>query len=197
MRDTNSVLAALTVMVFGWVIAAGNTGLAYATVGNDVIPIIIGTALCLVFVIALRVLHRAWWLAALSVLPGLLILVGSVQHAPEAVLADRGIRESVVITADSAGSTASTHHRYTLLGKGGKLAETLEYRGSGSSYRVGDRIEVIRDPDGVVPLEDAANVDPRGRLKGLVIGVVGWTVITVLAGWRGHVRRRKGIVYDD
>ncbi|SDM23615.1 hypothetical protein SAMN04489726_0516 [Allokutzneria albata] len=188
------MLAALSVLVFGWVIAAGNTGIACAAVGNDVIPIITGTLLCLVFMIALRVLHRAWWLAVLSALPGLLILVGSVQHAPEAALASRGIRENVVITAVSA---VSTNHRFTLAGANGELAQTLEYRGSDPDYRVGDRIEVIRDPEGVVPLEDAAKVDPRGRLNGLVMGVVGWSVLTVLAGWRGHVRRRKGVVYDD
>ncbi|MFM9499943.1 AAA family ATPase [Streptomyces galilaeus] len=49
---------------------------------------------CLVFVIVLRLLHRAWWLAVLSVVPALFILVGSVQYAPEAALDRRGVRET-------------------------------------------------------------------------------------------------------
>ncbi|MCX4907959.1 hypothetical protein [Streptomyces sp. NBC_00878] len=186
-----SVLATLAVVLLGWAIAAANTGIAYVALGMDFIPIMTGVVLCLVFLIALALLHRAWWLAVLSVGPALFVLVGSVQYAPEAALDRRGVHETVVITKDSADTTGGKDHRYTLLGKDGELDETLEYRGSHPDYRVGDRIEVAYDPEGVVPLEDAAEVDPDGRLGGLVMGVVGWTGMALLAGWRGHVRRRK------
>ncbi|MCX5357259.1 hypothetical protein OG864_00460 [Streptomyces sp. NBC_00124] len=186
-----SVLATLWVLLVAWGIAAGNTALAYVTLGMDFIPIAAGVLGCLVFVIVLRLLHRAWWLAVLSVVPALFILVGSVQYAPEAALDRRGVRETVTITADSAAGTASKNHRFTLVGPGGELDETLEYRGSNPGYRVGDRIEILRDPEGAVPLEDAVDVDPEGRLGGLVTGVAAWTGMTLLAGWRGHVRRRE------
>lgn len=61
----------------------------------------------------------------------------------------------------------------------------------GPGYRVGDRIEILRDLEGAVPLEDAVDVDPEGRLGGLVAGVAAWTGMTLLAGWRGHVHRRE------
>ncbi|WP_433543713.1 hypothetical protein ACQPZG_00365 (plasmid) [Streptomyces sp. CA-294286] len=186
-----SVRATLWVLLVAWGIAAANTGLAYVTLGMDFVPIAAGVLGCLVFVIVLRLLHRAWWLAVLSVVPALFILVGSVQYAPEAALDRRGVRETVTITADSAAGTASKNHRFTLVGTGGELDETLEYRGSNPGYRVGDRIEILRDPQGAVPLEDAADVDPEGRLGGLVTGVAAWTGMTLLAGWRGHVRRRE------
>lgn len=185
-----SVLATFWVLLLAWGIAVGNTGLAYVTLGMDFVPIGAGVVLCLVFVIALRLLHHAWWLAVVSAIPALLVLVGSVQYAPEAALDRRGVRETVTITADSAAGTAGKNHRFTLVGPEGQLDETLEYRGSNPGYRIGERIEIVRDPEGVVPLEDAADVDPQGRLSGLVMGVGGWTVMTLLAGWRGHVRRR-------
>ncbi|MET9800167.1 hypothetical protein [Streptomyces sp. NPDC006368] len=28
---------------------------------------------------------------------------------------------------------------------------------------------------------------------GLIVGMAGWTVLAAVAGWRGHVRRRRGI----
>ncbi|GAA2640800.1 hypothetical protein [Streptomyces vastus] len=58
-----------------------------------------------------------------------------------------------------------------------------------------DRIDVVRDPQGEVPMEGAEDVDASGRLDGLIGGTATWTLMAVLAGWRGHVRRR-GIEYD-
>ncbi|MEU0372198.1 hypothetical protein ABZ070_18405 [Streptomyces sp. NPDC006283] len=187
-----SLLATVAVLLLAWGIAVGNTAIAYASLGNDVVPIVTGCVSVLAYVIVLRVLHHAWWLALLSVLPALFVLVGSVQYAPEAALDRRGVRESVVVTADSAAGTSSNNHQFTLAGPEGELDETLEYRGSNPGLSVGDRIDVVRDPEGVVPMERAEDVDPEGRLDGLVGGVVGWTLITLAAGWRGHYLRRSG-----
>ncbi|MGQ4487994.1 hypothetical protein ACN6LM_005339 [Streptomyces sp. SAS_281] len=185
-------LLTLGVVVLGWVIAAVNTGISYLALDLDVIPIVTGLIGCLGFVIVLRVLHCAWWLAALSVLPALLVLVGSVQYGPEAVLDGRGVRETVRITADSAAVSGGSHHRFTLEGRPGELKETLNYDGDDPDWAVGDRIEVISDPKGVVPMAAASDVDPGDRLGMLVMGAVGWTCITLLAGLRGFVRRRAG-----
>ncbi|WP_246574572.1 hypothetical protein [Streptomyces genisteinicus] len=187
-----SLLALFAVLVLAWAIAAGNTALAYVSLGNDVIPIVTGCLLAVGFVIVLRLLHHAWWLALLSVVPGLFVLVGSVQYAPEAALERRGVRETAVVTADSAAGTESKDHRFTLTGPGGELDETLRYRGSDPGIRVGDRIEIVRDPEGVVAMERADEVDPEARLGGLVGGAAAWSVITVAAGWRGHYLRRSG-----
>ncbi|WP_254705774.1 hypothetical protein [Streptomyces vilmorinianum] len=178
-------LFTLAVVALGWVIAAANTGISYLALGLDAIPIFAGFLGCCVFTIVLRFLHCAWWLAFLSLLPALLVLVGSVQYPIEAALDSRGVRESVLVTADE-------NHRYTLVGRLGELKETLEYEEGERKYQVGDRVEVIHDPEGVVPLEEASDVDPGGRLFGLILGVVGWTGITLLAGRRGFVRRRAG-----
>jgi len=158
----------------------------------DVIPIITGFIGCCVFVIVLRFLHHAWWLAFLSLLPAVFVLVGSVQYAPEAALASRGVRETVHIAADSATTDVGSNHRFTLIGRSGKLKETLDYDGDHPEWKVGDRIEVVSDPENVVPLEAASDVDPGSQLGTLVMGVAGWTGITLLAGWRGFVRRRAG-----
>ncbi|MEU3225330.1 hypothetical protein ABZ695_19515 [Streptomyces sp. NPDC006976] len=192
-------LITLAVVVLGWVIAAGNTGISYLALGMDAIPIVTGLIGCLALVIVLRFLHHAWWLAALSVLPALLVLVGSVQYAPEAALDSRGVRETVRVTADSAAGTGRSNHRFTLEGPRGELDETLNYDGDDPDWKVGDRIEVISDPNGVVPLEAASDVDPGDRLGMLVMGAAGWTCVTLLAGLRGFVRRRAGRrpVFDD
>ncbi|MFJ9543783.1 hypothetical protein ACIRPX_42145 [Streptomyces sp. NPDC101225] len=182
----------LVVVAIGWIIAAVNTGISYLALGMDVIPIITGLVGCLVFVILMRFLHCAWWLAALSVLPAVFVLVGSVQYAPEAALDHRGVRETVRITADSADDGGS-NHRFTLVGPSGrKLEETLDYNGNHPDWKVGDRLTVVSDPDGVVPLEAASDVDPDNRLGSLLMGVAGWTGLALLAGRRGFVRRRAG-----
>ncbi|GGL00099.1 hypothetical protein GCM10010094_71000 [Streptomyces flaveus] len=156
-----------------------------------------GVPLCILFAVALILLHRAAWLAVLSAVPSLFVLVGAVQYAPEAALEQRGVRESVVIVADSAAGTSSDNHRFTLRGKdGSELEEKLEYNGDAWAPKVGDRLDVISDPQGEVPMEEADEVDASGRLDGLIGGTVTWTLMVVLAGWRGHVRRRRGIEYD-
>ncbi|MEU9214877.1 hypothetical protein AB0D27_45370 [Streptomyces sp. NPDC048415] len=186
------LLFTLVVMGLGWIIAAANTGISYLALGMDVIPIITGLIGCLVFVITLRFLHYAWWLAFLSFLPAVFVLVGSVQYAPEAALDNRGVREIVRIAADSAADDGGSNHRFTLIGRSGELKETLDYDGDHPEWEVGDRIEVISDPEGVVPLEAASDVDPSSQLSSLVMGLLGWTGITLLAGQRGFVRRRAG-----
>ncbi|WP_314614109.1 hypothetical protein [Streptomyces stackebrandtii] len=185
------LLFTLIMAGLGWIIAAANTGISYLALGMDVIPIITGLIGCLVFAILLRFLHCAWWLALVSFLPAVFVLVGSVQYAPEAALDSRGVRETVRITADSAADGGS-NHRFTLIGRTGELKETLDYDGDHPEWKVGDRIDVISDPEGVVPLEAASAVDPGSQLGTLVMGVVGWTGITLLAGRRGFVRRRAG-----
>ncbi|MFI6858812.1 hypothetical protein ACIBKZ_02730 [Streptomyces sp. NPDC050421] len=185
-------LFTLAVVVLGWVIAAVNTGISYLALGTDAIPIVIGLIGCIVFAIVLRFLHCAWWLAVLSFLPAVFVLVGSVQYAPEVTLDGRGVRETVRITADSAAANGGSNHRFTLVGRLGELKETLDYDGDHPDWEVGDRIEVISDPKGVVPLEAASHVDSGGQPGTLVMGVVGWTCITFLAGLRGFVRRSAG-----
>lgn len=184
-------LFTLAVVGFGWIIAAVNTGISYLALGMDVIPIITGFIGCCAFVIVLRFLHHAWWLAVLSLLPAVFVLVGSVQYAPEAALDSRGVRETVRIAADSAADGGS-NHRFTLIGRSGELKETLDYDGDHPKWTVGDRIEVVSDPKNVVPLEAAADVDPGSQLETLVMGVAGWTGMALLAGRRGFVRRRAG-----
>ncbi|MET9685644.1 hypothetical protein [Streptomyces coeruleorubidus] len=180
-------------VAFAWASAAGTTGLAYLTLGSEVIPIAVGVLLCLAFAVMLLLLHRAVWLTVLSAVPALFVLVGSVQYAPEAALERRGVRESVVIVADTAAGTSSNNHRFTLRGADGtELEEKLEFNGDAWAPKVGDRLDVIRDPEGAVPMEQADEVDAAGRLGGLVGGTVTWTSMAVLAGWRGHVRRRRG-----
>jgi hypothetical protein len=185
-----SVRRTLLVVLLGAVFAALNTAMAYVTLGvTKAVPIGFGLVLCFAFLVAVRLLHRAAWLSFLSLVPALFVLVGSVQLAPEAALDRRGVRHEVVIVSEKANHN---RHEYALSG----VDEPLVYSGSRSSYRVGDHLTVITDPDGVVELADAATVDPAGQVTSLILGVMGWTVIAVLAGWRGHVRRRRGR-YDD
>lgn len=182
----------LVVVGVGWAVAAVNTGISYLAVGTDWIPIATGLIGCFVFAILLHLLHNAWWLAVVSFLPAVFVLVGSVQYAPEAALDIRGVRESVRITADSAAGNGSNDHRFTLIGPEGELDEPLTYSGESPGWEVGDRLDVISDPEGVVPLEAASDVDPEGQLGALAMGVAGWTGIALLAGRRGFVRRRTG-----
>ncbi|MBT3151233.1 hypothetical protein HTV45_10100 [Streptomyces sp. CHD11] len=180
------------VVLFGWAAAAVTAGVSYLALRWVWVPIAVGVLLCLGFVVLLGLLHRAAWIALLSVLPGILILVGAVQYAPEAALEVRGVRESVVVVADSATGKGNKNHRLTLrTADGEELAERFTYNGSGAP-RVGERFDVIRDPDGVVPMERADQVDAAGRLGSLIAGLGAWTLLAVPAGWRGHVRRRQG-----
>ncbi|MCK8438483.1 hypothetical protein G3I77_37435 [Streptomyces sp. D2-8] len=181
-------------VAFGWASAAATTYVAYLTLGFEAVPISVGVLLCLTFAVMMALLHRAWWLTVLSAVPALFILVGSVQYAPEAALEQRGVRESVVIVADTVAGTSSNNHRFTLRGTDGeKLEEKLQFNGDVWAPKVGDRLDIIRDPEGAVPMEQADDVDAAGRLSGLIGGTVTWTLMAVLAGWRGHVRRRRGV----
>ncbi|MEU7996818.1 hypothetical protein AB0B83_15965 [Micromonospora sp. NPDC049060] len=180
---------AMTVLLvlFGLAVVGVNTAIAYVAVGATVVPIVTGLLLCLVFVLAVRLLHRAAWLAFLAMGPALFVLVGSVQLAPEAVLEARGVRQEVTIVDVS---VVGKRHAFTLEGADGRLDEPLVHQGSNPGYRVGDRLAVLTDPDGVVELEAADRVDSGGMVGALLFGGAGWTFIALLAGWRGHVRRR-------
>ncbi|MFD4478928.1 hypothetical protein ACFWPU_22835 [Streptomyces sp. NPDC058471] len=182
----------LLVIAVGWAIAAANTGISYLAVGTDWIPITTGVIGCFVFAVPVTLLHNARWLALASFLPAIGVLVGSVQYAPEAALDARGVRTSVRITADSAEADGSNNHRFTLVGPEGRLDEPLTYSGDNPGREVGERLDVITDPEGVVPMEAASDVDPGGQLGTLAVGVAGWTGIALLAGRRGFVRRRAG-----
>ncbi|MGR3933794.1 hypothetical protein [Streptomyces sp. BRA346] len=193
-----TVRRTLALAVFAWAAAAGTACAAYLAVGMEAVPISIGVFLCLAFAVLLILLHRALWLAVLSAVPALFVLVGAVQYAPEAALDRRGVRESVTIVADSAARTGGDNHRFTLRRTDGKqLKEKLEYDGDTWAPQVGERLDVIRDPEGTVPMEQADDVDAAGRLGGLIGGTVAWTLMAVLAGRRGHVRRRRGIELPD
>ncbi|MFI7551310.1 hypothetical protein ACIBQ2_16310 [Micromonospora sediminimaris] len=173
----------------GFVIAGLNTGIGYAAAGTRAVAIGTGIVLSLAFVFAVRLLHRAAWLAFLSFVPALFVLVGSVQLAPDLALEQRGVRQEVtVVDAQADGS----RHTFTLSGATGPLAEPLVYQGSDPGYRIGERLTVLTDPDGELTLQDADRVDSGGKLIALLLGVSGWTLIALLAGWRGHVRRRTG-----
>ncbi len=187
-----SVRRTAAVVLYGWAAAAAVAGASYVALRWDWVPIAVGVVLCLAFAVFVGLLHRAGWIALLSFLPGLFILVGAVQYAPEAALEARGVREGVVVVADSATGKDGKNHRLTLrTADGEELEEKLAYNGSGAP-RVGERLDVIRDPEGVVPMERADEVDAAGRLGGLIAGLVGWTLLAFLAGWRGHVRRLRG-----
>ncbi|PSJ30747.1 hypothetical protein B7P34_00855 [Streptosporangium nondiastaticum] len=192
------LLLTFVVVGLGWVIAAANTGISYLVLSMDWIAISTGLLGCVVFAIVLRFLHCAWWLAVVSLAPAVFVLVGSVQYAPEETLDGRGIRESVLITGDKAAE-GGKNHRFILNGRSGRLKETLDYNGDSPQWKAGDRVEVIYDPKGVVPLAVASDVDPDSKLEMLAMGLTGWTGITLLAGRRGFVRRSAGRrpVFDD
>lgn len=177
----------VAVIGFGWAGAAGTTLVAYLALGLEAVPISVGVVVCLAFALALILLHRAWWLGVLSAVPSLFILVGAVQYAPEAALERRGVRESVVVVADTA--TGFTLERLD----GTELKEKYDYNGDLGAPEVGDRFDIIRDPEGEVPLAEADDVDSSGRMGGLITGVVAWTLMAALAGRRGHLRRRRGL----
>ncbi|MGW0432770.1 hypothetical protein ACWDV4_09525 [Micromonospora sp. NPDC003197] len=175
--------------MLGLAVIGLNTVIAYAAIAWPAVPIATGIVLCLGFSMAVYLLHRANWLAILSMVWALIVLVGSVQLAPEAVLERRGIRQEVAIVDVEVNGK---RHAFNLQGSAGPLDEQLIYQGSSPGYRVGDKLTVVVDPDGVVELEDADDVDSAGKLGMLVMGGIGWSLIALLAGWRGHVRRKKG-----
>ncbi|MFC7479253.1 hypothetical protein ACFQX7_03135 [Luedemannella flava] len=183
------MLRTALVVLLGALFVALNTAIGYVMVGATWVAISTGVLLCLLFVVAVRALHRATWLSVLSLLPAFLVLVGSVQLAPELVLQQRGERHEVTILADR---VVGKSHSY-LLGsdKVSVLAEPLTYSGDYPPYKAGDRLTVVIDPRGVVELEDASMVDPAGKVTALVMGLTGWTLIALLAGWRGHRRRHR------
>jgi predicted membrane channel-forming protein YqfA (hemolysin III family) len=95
----------VALVVYAWAAAAATTCAAYLAVGSEAVPISVGLFLGLAFVVLLSLLHRAFWLAVLSVVPGLFVLVGAVQYAPEAALERRGVRSRCRTPADRSGNT--------------------------------------------------------------------------------------------
>ncbi|MFD6563443.1 hypothetical protein [Micromonospora profundi] len=185
-----SVAMTAALIGFGLAVIAVATAVGYLAVGlPNAVPIVVGLAGCMAFAIALGVLHRGWWLSVLSVAPALLVLVGAVQLAPEAVLQQRGVAQQVTITDVQ---TTGKRHAFGLQGDTGRLDEPLVYRGSSPGYRVGQRLTVLIDPQGRVDLTDAQDVDPAGKQRMLVLGATGWALFALLAGWRGHVSRARG-----
>ncbi|MFF8376033.1 hypothetical protein ACF07V_07890 [Streptomyces sp. NPDC015661] len=157
----------------------------------DWVAIGLGVVLFLLFGILLHLVHRGVWSVLLAAVPALFVLVGAVQYAPELALERYGVRESVVVTADSAAPAGGKNHRLTLRRADGHvLDERLVYRGV-DAPRVGDRFDVVRDSRGELPMERADEVDAAGRRDGLVGGSAVLTVLVFLAGWRGHVSRRR------
>ncbi|MFF0718041.1 hypothetical protein [Micromonospora sp. NPDC003816] len=184
-----SVRRTALLLLLGVTAVALNTGIGYASAGTRVIPIVTGVLLCLAFATGVHLLHRASWLALLSLLPALFVLVGSVQLAPDLALEQRGVRQQVtIVDAEATGK----RHTFTLRGAAGPLDEPLVYQGSSPGYRVGDTLTVLTDPEGRIALRDADRVDSAGKVGSLALGTLGWAVIALLAGWRGHVRRRTG-----
>ena len=97
-------------------------------------------------------------------------------------------QEVTIVDAEVAGK----RHTFELRGDDGPLDEPLIYQGSNPGYQVGDILTVLTDPDGVIALKDADRVDSTATRGSLILGGSGWTFIALLAGWRGHVRRREG-----
>ena len=193
-KPIRTTVATVAVALGAAAAALGNVALSQATPGLDIMPIMIGAIICLGVATAVAVLHGGRWLMLLSFAPSVLVLVGTVQLPPERALSDRGNAVEVEIVDESSQGAS---HEYVLDDGSGELPEHLEYRGSGTPYEVGDRLTVLVDPDGQVPLEDAEQVDPDGKLRMIIMGVVGWVVVIALAGWRGHVRRhRKKLVRE-
>ncbi|MFJ7424008.1 hypothetical protein ACIQXD_36310 [Streptomyces uncialis] len=61
----------------------------------------------------------------------------------------------------------------------------------GATGKVGDRIEILRDPEGIAPLWDRSGVDSAEKMDWLIRGTTTWTAVALLARYRGHVRRKK------
>lgn len=148
---------------FGWAAAAVTAGASYLALRWAWVPIAVGVPLFLAFAFLLMLLRRAGWIALLSFVPGLFVLVGAVRYAPEAAWEVRGVRESVVVVADSADGTGGDNHRFTLrTADGEEPEERLTCNGDGSGPEAGDRLDVLCDPEGVAPMGQATRWTPRG-----------------------------------
>ncbi|MGP3972262.1 hypothetical protein [Streptomyces sp. 6N223] len=184
---------ALGLALLAWAVAGTIAALSYLSLGFIGIPIVAGTMLGLGYILLVMLAHRASWLGLLAFLPGVFVLVGAVQYAPEAALERRGVEERVTIVGLDKPSPDSNRHLFELRTDEGRLLdEPLDYQGSSPPYEIGDRLAIIRDPEGTVPLEDAEKVDSAGKRGMLIGGATGWSLIALYAVRRGHVRRRRG-----
>jgi hypothetical protein len=131
-----SVSRTASVVLLGLAFIGLNTAVAYATVGSRVMSIVTGLAFCMVFMIVVRLLHRAMWLA----------------------LEERGVRQEVtIVDAEVAGK----RHTFTLRGDDGPLDEPLTYQGSNPGHHLGDTLTVLTDPDAVIAPEEVRNLRAR------------------------------------
>ncbi|MFD7965167.1 hypothetical protein ACFV5J_30695 [Streptomyces zaomyceticus] len=192
-RPLTAVYRTAALVLYVWAAAAVVCGVSFLLPSAEWVAISAGVLLCVLFGILLHALHRGVWLVLLAAVPALFVLVGAVQYAPELALERYGVRDRVVVVADSAAATGGKNHELTLRGSDGReLEERLVYRGSGAP-RVGARLDVVRDSRGKVPMERADQVDAAGRRGQLIGGLAVWTVLVLLAGWRGHVSRRRDL----
>ncbi|MCX4986478.1 hypothetical protein [Streptomyces sp. NBC_00572] len=192
-RPLTGVGRTVALVLYVWAAAAVVSGVSFLVPSAEWVAISAGVVLCLLFGGLLHLLHRGIWLVLLAAVPALFVLVGAVQYAPELALERYGVRDSVVVAADSAAGTGSKNHELTLRGSDGReLAEKLGYRGNGAPD-VGERLDIVRDARGKVPMEQADQVDAAGRLEELIGGLVVWTLLVLMAGWRGHVARRRDL----
>lgn len=179
-------LRAGLIVLLAWAVTGIVAGVSYLALEYVFVPIMVGVALGLGFVVAVLVAHQARWLGLLTMFWGVFVLVGAVQYAPEAVLERRGVQERVTIVEKRADSIFVLRRE-----DGGRLDEPLEYLGDDPPYRVGDRLTIVRDPQGVVPLADVEKVDPAQKRTMLIMGAAGWSLLGLYAVRRGHVRRRR------
>ncbi|WP_406055579.1 hypothetical protein OG462_07190 [Streptomyces sp. NBC_01077] len=192
-RPLTSVRRTVALVLYVWAAAAVVSGVSFLVPSTEGVAIFTGVLLCLVFGVLLHLLHRGVWLVLLAAAPALFVLVGAVQYAPELALERYGVRESVVVVADSAAAAGGKNHELTLRGSDGQeLGERFVYRGTGAPD-VGERLDIVRDSRGKVPMEQADQVDAAGRLEELIGGLVVWTALVLMAGWRGHVSRRRDL----
>ncbi|GAA1825694.1 hypothetical protein GCM10009682_51840 [Luedemannella flava] len=180
-----SALRTARLVGYGLGFAALNTAIAYVLAGVNTFAFLSGVGFSALFAVAVAKVDRTVLLSLLSLIPAVLVVVGSVQFGIERGMDDRGERHVVTIIDHKV--EFETMHSFLLRGDDAEvLPEPLEYVGKNPPYQVGDRLTVLVD---IVGLRPAADVDPAGKLLLLILGVVGWTGVAVLAGWRGHRRR--------
>ncbi|MDT0266776.1 hypothetical protein RM844_10780 [Streptomyces sp. DSM 44915] len=187
---------ALVLVLAAWVVVAAIALASYLSLSVVAVPIVVGVVLTIGFVVAVVGVHQAFWLGFLALLPGVAVLVGAVQYAPEAALEFRGERAEVTV-ADV--EVSGKRHEFDLVrtADGVALGETLVYQGSSPPYAVGTTLAVLVDPEGEVSMEVADRVDPAGKMALLLAGGGAWSVIGAYAARRGLLRRRQGKSLHD
>ncbi|MFF1272904.1 hypothetical protein ACFVZC_05770 [Streptomyces marokkonensis] len=75
-----------------WRSVRRTAGVSYLAWRRVWVPLVVEVALCPTLAVFLTLPHRASSIALLCCVPGLLLLVGAVQYAPEAASEKRGVR---------------------------------------------------------------------------------------------------------